>query len=160
MKPLLLLLLIALGYSCAKNKDNEEGLSTVDAAASAGIATELNQLAVSTTNLQNAISPAERHHWDSSFHHHDSLHWVHHSHYNTGNHHPHNDHHHEWVPYDPNINHHHHYHPIYPGHPHDTIVVVPNHHHTTHHEYHPGIHGLHDHHLIDSLHHIHAAHHP
>ncbi len=154
------ILLMLLIVSCSKTAEPNVSLNPTDAVASAGIATELNQLAFAVTNLQAAATASVRHHWDSAFHHHDSLHWMHHGKYNTANIHPHNDHHHQWHPYDPAVNHAHHYHPIHPGHANDSIIVVPNNHHSTHHIFHPGVHGLHDHHLIDSLHHIHRLFHP
>lgn len=160
MKLTLFILSMLLIASCSKTGESDVSLSPTDAAAAAGISTELNHLAVSVTNLRMASTAHNRHHWDSVFHHHDSLHWIHHSHYNIANNHPHNDHHHQWVPYNPGINHAHHYHSVQPGHVNDSIVVVPNNHHTSHHIFHPGIHGLHDHHVIDSLHNIHRLFHP
>lgn len=159
MKPSLFVLAMLLIVSCSKTAEPDVSLSPTDAVASAGIVTELNNLAVAAPNLQAAATTLVRHHWDSAFHHHDSLQWVHHRHYNTPNNHPHNDHHHRWVPYDPAGNHAHHYHPVQRGHGNDSIVV-PNNHHTSHQTFHPGVQGLHDHHLVNSLHHIHRLFHP
>lgn len=152
--------LLALIVSCTKSTENVQELNTTDIAAVTGMVGEVNFLRQASLQLSTASTPQQRHHADSSFHHHDSLHWVHHSHYNTTNNHPHNDHIHNWVPYNPTVNHTHHYHPHHPGHPNDSLVVILNGHHTAPAPHHPGVHTINDHHVMDSLHHVHQGHHP
>lgn len=159
MKAISFCLLILLGFSCSTSNEAEMDLNAADAAAVSGMLQETNNLKHTAANLTSATTSPERHHWDSIYHHHDSVYWHHHNTYNTANHHPHNDHHHQWVPYDHVVDHSHHYHPPYPGHPHDSLVVIPNGHHSNHNTSHSSAHNLHDHHVMDSLHHIHQSYH-
>lgn len=127
---------------------------------------------LSTVNMQAELSsmqqildsllatPYHTHqlYWDSLYHQHDSLFWHYHSQY----HHEvytHDDHHHEWVPYDLHINHNNHYHHVYPGHAHDSLITILNHHLHNISDHHFNGHCFIHHHILDSLNHIHNAHH-
>lgn len=157
VKLIVLILLTATILSCEKKSDAEPAVDQTDVALSA-MNIELNNLKDLSIQLASTTNPQQQSHLDNSFHHHDSLYWHHHHTYNSS-HNAHNDHTHQFVHYDPNVNHSHHYHPAYPDHLHDSLIVVPNGHHPNHHTYHPGIHSLHDHHVIDSLHKVHQNHH-
>lgn len=160
MRPFLSVIASCILFAaCEKKESWEASLSPTDLAAISGMETELSRLKNKGLQLELTSDPVQRHQLDSSFHHHDSLHWVHHSNYNHDSNHPHNDHHHEWVPYDSTISHHHHYHPQYPGHPHDSTLVVSTGHHPNHHEHHAGSHHLHHHYVIDSLIRLHHSYH-
>ncbi len=115
MRGFAFLILLIICVSCSKNAAKEISLDKADMEAVAGINAASKELSNISTQLEIASSPILQIHLDNLFHHQDSLFWHHHNLYNTQNNHPHNDHHHQWIPYNPNINHSHHYHPIHPG---------------------------------------------
>ncbi|MEP6615931.1 MAG: hypothetical protein ABJA57_05100 [Ginsengibacter sp.] len=145
--------------SCSKTTDTAGNLDASDAAAVSGMINETNILMGVSTQLEHAVTSDQIHHLDNLYDEHDSIFWHHHNSYNEANNQPHNDHTHAWVPYDPSIDHSHHFHPAYPDHFHDSLVEVPNNHHADYNIYHPDIHSLHDHHVIDSLEHLHQLYH-
>jgi hypothetical protein len=150
---------IILMISCTRNNQGSQLLTATDLAAITGMSKEANNLKASSTQLSYASNHSAIKHWDSVYHHADSVYWHHHSQYNHANHHSHNDHHHQWVAYDHAIDHSKHYHPVYPGHPHDSLVTVSNGHHPVANTHHPDIHTITDHRLLDSLHRLHQRFH-
>jgi hypothetical protein len=154
MKTILFCFLTILLVACSRNDGSEVTLNASDADAVAGMAQESNNILEAIAHLQSVTAPDQIHHWDSTYKYHDSLYWHHHSEYNHANGHPHNDHHHEWTHYDTGTDHSHHYHHPYPEHTHDSLVVISNGHHPDANTYHPDIHGLHDHHVMDSVDHV------
>lgn len=159
MKTIFAFLVVLAIVSCSKNEKTDTALSASDAAAVAGMLQETDSLYQASAQLRAATTPQQIHHLDSVFHHHDTLYWHHHNQYNENNPHPHNDHHHQWVPYDHSVDHSHHYHHPYEGHANDSLIVVSNGHHPDYTTHHPDIHDLHDHHVTDSLHHLHQTYH-
>jgi hypothetical protein len=151
MNTILFCFLTILLVACSRNDETEVILNPSDVAAVAGMAEESNNILAAIAELEAATTSEEIHYWDSTYKHHDSLYWHHHSEYNSANGHPHNDHHHEWTHYDTGTDHSHHYHHPYPEHVNDSLVVISNDHHPNVNIHHPDIHGLHDHHVMDSL---------
>ena len=160
MKTFLFFFLLVAFVSCSRDaSEKETPVEPADAAAVMAMQQQEIALRQTSSQLATATTPEQRHHLDSVYHHQDSVYWHHHNQYSHQNTHAHNDHHHQWVHYDPTVDHSHHYHPVYPNHPHDSLIVVSNGHHPNHTVYHHNLHSLHDHHVIDSLHHIHQMHH-
>ena len=144
--------------ACDKGKNSSESIDQSDLVAASNMTTHLGTMQVALNNLLNATNQTQRLYWDSAYHANDDLFWINHNAYHHNSY-EHDDHSHTWVPYDPAVNHHHHHHHHYPGHLNDSLVTtLTSHHHTTCH-HHPGHHICH-HHTLDSLHHIHQAHHP
>lgn len=181
-KMLVALCLIAALPSCKKSDDTGQGstgstvnpvvtptvtptaerpLSSEDSIAAVNIRTEYAAMRTSLDSMLATPHHTVALHWDSVYHHHDSLLWHHHSSYHHDSA-AHDDHHHAWTGYDPGVDHTHHYHHTYPvpGHEHDSLVVVTDHHAHDNTDNHFHGHGWHDHHLIDSIHHVYSIHHP
>ena len=159
MKITVFAFIVIVLISCSRNNVSNESLSAADLAAITGMAKESDNLKAASSHLTAATHLSEIKHWDSVYHQADSLYWHHHSAYNVANHHPHNDHEHQWVPYDHRIDHTKHYHHNYPGHPHDSLIVVSNGHHLNQEVTHSDVHNVNDHHVADSLHHLHQNYH-
>ena len=150
--------------ACNKTADNgittpSEIISPVDSIATTAMRSDLNGMGNSLDSLMATPHYTHQLHWDSLYHHHDSMFWYHHNLFHH-DHYTHDDHHHSWTNYDPHIDHSHHYHHPFPGHDHDSLVTTHNGHEHDNNDHHYTGHDLHDHQILDSLHHLHGFHHP
>src|SRR5688500_1414048 len=108
--------------SCKDESHNDQNVNTVlsteDSIATAGMHDALEMMHHAHDSMMNASHHPHQLHFDSVYHHYDSLFWHHHNDYHHDTY-SHDDHHHTWLPYD-SITHHgnDHHHP-YPGHPSD-----------------------------------------
>ena len=158
-----MLLLVITVFSCKQEKDNavpvDETISTTDLSATNAMRSDLGNMQQTLDSLLATPHHTQQLHWDSLYHYHDSLFWHHHNDFQH-DHYTHDDHHHSWTDYDSHIDHAHHFHHVYPGHEHDSLVTTHNAHTDENSDHHYAGHDFHDHHILDSFHAIHNAHHP
>jgi hypothetical protein len=163
MKLLFPTLLCLLLFSC-KQSDNmilpsNEKIEQNDLTESTAMRMELSSMGEMLDSLTATNHHSHQLHWDSLYHYHDSLFWHHHNLFHH-DHYTHDDHHHTWTDYDPHVDHTHHFHHTYPGHEHDSLITDHSIHVHDNNDHHYEGHDWQDHHLLDSLHNIHNAHHP
>jgi hypothetical protein len=174
-KKLLFIALAVFLFSCQKKENQstttnppitaptyEKALSAQDSMTAVNIHQEYTAMSACLDSMLATPHHTVQLHWDSMYHHHDSLYWHHHSEYRHDSA-THDDHHHYWTHYDATVDHSHHHHHIYTehGHEHDSLLIITTGDHVhdnTDHHFHG--HDLQDHHLLDSIHHIHELHHP
>ncbi|WP_133162714.1 hypothetical protein [Flavipsychrobacter stenotrophus] len=158
-------LLIVVG--CKKNDSGTQtttpivALSIADSNTAVAMRAEYGSMEAMLDSMLATPHHTHQLHWDSLYHHHDSLYWHYHHEY----HHEistHDDHHHTWVHYDSTVDHSAHHHHTYPdaGHEHDSLVIVTSYHTHDNTDHHFHGHDLHEHHVLDSIHHVHELHHP